>query len=132
MSKVLFVCSFGGAKSVVAAAYFNRLAAESSLPLEGTAVSAETPYDAVLPAAVELLQREGSDVRDFKPRQAGEDDLRNAAHIVSIGCDLDVSGLPVERWDDVPQFSENPERSAEAIRRHVEELVQELREKRRG
>lgn len=121
---VLFLCSYGGAKSVMAASYFNQL----GLPIEATAASAEEPYEAVPAPVAELLAGEGVDVRSFRPRQVTEEDLRTATRVISIGCEV-ASDRAVERWDDVPQASEDLHGSAEAIRRHVEALAAELRER---
>jgi arsenate reductase (thioredoxin) len=128
--RVLFLCQYGGAKSVMAAAYFNRLAEQSGLVAIATAAAAEEPYPAVPPAVVEFLHGEGIEVGTFEPRRVDDHDLRDASRIVSIDCDLGSCGLAnagAERWDDVPKVSEDLPRSASAIRRHVEALVEELR-----
>ncbi|HUR79241.1 MAG TPA: hypothetical protein VM733_00645 [Thermoanaerobaculia bacterium] len=122
MTKVLFLCPHGGAKSVMAAAYFNQLAAERALPFTATSAAAEDPYDAVPEPVADLLQREGVDVRSFRPRHVSEEDLRAAAKVVAIGCAVTAA----ERWDDVPMAGEDLHGSASAIRRHVAALVEEL------
>jgi protein-tyrosine-phosphatase len=127
---ILFLCSFGGAKSVMAASWFNRLAAERGVEEQARAAAAETPYDAVPPPVVELLGNEAIDVSAFRPRAVTREDLETAARVVSIDCDLsalDLTGVAVERWDDVPKVSDGVEASAAAIRGHVEELVERLR-----
>lgn len=123
MQEVLFLCQHGGAKSVIAVSHFNRLAAERGLPFVGTAAAAEDPYDAVPEPVADHLQRDGFDVRAFRPQQAGPDQIGAAARVVSIGCE--VPGAH-ERWDDVPAASEDLEGSVAAIRRHVEVLAAEL------
>ena len=126
--RVLFLCAHGGAKSVMAASYFNRLAGEGALPHAAIAAAAEEPYDSVPAPVAELLLSEGLDVRSFIPRSVGERDVDGAGRIVAIGCELE--GVPVERWDDVPAASEDLEGSAAAIRRHVDALMEELRGRR--
>jgi len=130
---ILFLCAAGGAKSVIAAAYFNRLAEERALPYGAVAAAAEEPYDAVPGPVADFLQGDGFDVRGFKPRRVEDGDVRNAARVVSIDCNLDaveLTGTAVERWDDVPKVSEDLDGSAAAIRRHVEALAEELRGRR--
>ena len=129
-SVVLFMCPYGGAKSVIAAEYFNRAAEASGLPFVAAAVAAETPYDAVPKPVAEFLKNEGFDVASFQPRQVAPSDLASAARVVSIDCDLtklDAGNATIERWDDVPKVSADLPGSAAAIRRHVEQLVAELR-----
>jgi protein-tyrosine-phosphatase len=125
---VLFLCTHGGAKSVMAASYFNRLAHELALPYTAFAASAEDPYDSVPEPVADFLLRDGLDVRTFTPRPVDQDDLSAAEKTITIGCQL--PGADVERWDDVPAASEDLEGSAAAIRRHVEALIEELRGRR--
>ncbi len=120
MSTILFVCPHGGAKSVIAASLFNA----AGLPFRGVAAAGEDPYDSVPAPVVDRLAGQGVDVRAFKPRPVEAGEIEQAARVISIGCD--VSGANVERWEDVPMFSEDPEGSFAAIRRHVDELVGEL------
>ena len=126
---ILFLCSHGGAKSVLAASYFNQLAEAQALPFTATAAASEDPYAAVPEPVADLLEREGCDVRAFRPRAAGAEDVREAAKVVTIGCDapvLDVRDEVLERWDDVPQASEDLHGAAAAIRRHIAALAEEL------
>jgi arsenate reductase len=136
-TSILFLCPYGGAKSVIAASYFNRLAEQQALPYVAVAAAAEEPYAAVPAPVAELLQREGFDVRTFKPRHVASEDVNGAAKVVSIDCNLDavdLGGAIVERWDDVPKVSDGVDASAAAIRRNVETLVEvlakELRDRR--
>jgi arsenate reductase (thioredoxin) len=123
MKEILFLCQHGGAKSVVAASHFNRLAAERGLPFVATAAAAEDPYDAVPTPVADYLLREGCDVRELEPHHVAPAEIETAARIVTIGCDL--AGAH-ERWDDVPAASEDLEGSVAAIRRHVEALAEDL------
>lgn len=126
---ILFLCQYGGAKSVIAASYFNRLAEREGLPDRASAVAAETPYASVPENVASFLAREGFDVASFQPRQVAESDLGAASRVVSIDCDLtklDAAGVAIERWDDVPKVSDDLPGSAEAIRRHVEALIRAL------
>jgi protein-tyrosine-phosphatase len=132
-STILFLCPYGGAKSVIAASYFNRLAEKQSLPYVGVAAAAEEPYDAVPAPVAGLLERDGFDVRSFKPHHVAAADVKAATKIVTIDCNItevDVAGTAVERWDDVPKVSVDLDASAAAIRRHVEALVAELPKRR--
>jgi arsenate reductase len=125
---ILFVCSYGGAKSVMAAAYFNQLARERGLDLLAGAAAAEVPYDAVPTPVADHLQREGFDVRAYKPHRVAAGEIAAAARIITIDCNVAAAegATGVERWDDVPQASVDLDGSAAAIRRHVEALVEEL------
>jgi len=129
MRTILFLCPHGGAKSVIASSYFNRLAEERTLPCAAIAAAAEEPYDAVPSPVSAFLEQEGFDVRAYIPRRVQPEDVRLAAKVVSIDCDLtdlELTEATLERWDDVPMASVDLDASVAAIRRHVEELVAEL------
>jgi protein-tyrosine-phosphatase len=126
--RILFLCTHGGAKSVMAASYFNRRAEELALPYAASAASTEDPYASVPEPVADFLQRDGFEIRAFTPRRVEERDLRDATMTVTIGCLL--PGVQAERWDDVPAASDDLEGSAAAIRRHVEALIEELRVRR--
>ena len=129
MKEILFLCQHGGAKSVIAAAHFNRLAAERGLPFVATAAAAEDPYDAVPAPVAGYLQREGFDVCELKPHHVAAEEIESAARIVAIGCNLagaEGGEAVSDCWDDVPPASEDLEGSVAAIRRHVEALAEDL------
>lgn len=126
---ILFLCPHGGAKSPVAASYFNRRVQERSLPYQGVAAAAEEPYQSVPEPVAQFLEQEGFNVRSFKPRRTNHRDLRSASRIISIGCDLekfDHPGRSIESWDDVLMMSEDLEGSVESIRAHIDQLIEQL------
>lgn len=123
VSTVLFVCEHGSAKSVVAAAHFNRLAEERGLPLR--AISRGTvPDEEMAPPAVAGLLGDGLKPNDPVPRKLAQADL-DAAHRVITFCDLppDLQTVsPVERWE-VPPVSVDYARSREAMLSGIEQLL---------
>ena len=85
---ILFLCPHNAAKSVLAAAYFDRLARERGLDYR--AASAGTnPDDAPSPAVVAMLRDEGIDVAGHRPRRVTTEDLTSAHRVISLGCDPD-------------------------------------------
>lgn len=125
---ILFLCPHNAAKSVLAAAYFDRLARERHLDFR--AASAGTSPDAVPSAAVvALLQEDGIDVSGHRPRRVTTEDMTNAYRVISLGCDMEelpVASALVDRWDDVPLASQDLDASRAAIRHHLDQLLQEL------
>jgi len=125
---VLFVCPHNAAKSVIAVAYFRRLAAEAGLDLVADSAGTE-PEEAVWPSVLELLRRDGLDVEDRRPRRVTDRDLARARLVVSMGCALPAELGPVprvEQWDDLPLASEDLVAARDAVRRRVEDLVGRL------
>ena len=123
---ILFVCEHGSAKSVVAAAHFNRIAAARGLPFR--AISRGTVPDAEMaPAAVEGLLGDGLKPGDPAPTKLEQPDLDSAVRVVTF-CAL-PPGLqarsPVEQWE-VPPVSTEYAASREAMLVQIERLLREL------
>lgn len=126
--QVLFMCPHGAAKSVLASAYFQRLAKERGLNVRVDAAGTD-PDPEVGKAVAAHLTKTGYALPIEKPRKVTPRDLEQADVVVSLGCDL--AGLPQPRgtmlkWDDVPGPGENFAAADQAIRKHVEALVDEL------
>jgi arsenate reductase len=123
---VLFLCPHGAAKSVLASAYFQRLARERGLNVRVD--SAGTDPDAeVSPAIAAHLKKNGYPVPIEKPRRVTTSDLEAADVVISMGCDLkDLPDGRLVRWDDVPGPSEDFARADERIRERVVQLIDEL------
>jgi protein-tyrosine-phosphatase len=126
--KVLFICPHGAAKSVLASAYFQRIAKERGLNVQVDFAGTE-PDSAVAPKVVQRLKARGYPPPTNQPRRVTAEDLASADLVISLGCDL--TGLPpaagaFRRWDDVPPPSEDFDKADEAILRRVGELVEEL------
>jgi len=124
---VVFVCEHGAAKSVVATAYFNKLAAERGLPFRAT-FRGTTPQDNLSVRAVEGLKADGVAIPSGKPTAINDKDVADATHIFAIGCTLPEkarqSGKAAD-WSDVPDDQGyGPMR--DAIVRHVKQLLDEL------
>jgi arsenate reductase (thioredoxin) len=125
--EVVFVCEHGAAKSVIATAYFNKLAAERNLPVRAT-FRGTTPQDDLSVRAVAGLKEDGVAVPSGKPSAISDADVSGATHIFAIGCTLpdkaQRSGKAAD-WSDVPDDQGyGPMR--DAIVRHVKELLDQL------
>ena len=126
--RVLFMCPHGAAKSVLASAYFERLAREKGLNVRVEARGTE-PDPAVSPKVAQHLTTNGYPVPVTKPQLVTPDDLASADVVISLGCD--VRALPVRpgtlrQWDDVPGPGEDFAGADAAIQRRVAALVDEL------
>lgn len=124
---VLFVCEHGAAKSVLAAAYFARMAEGRGLALRARFAGVE-PDAEIAPRVATELAADGIDLRDQRPRRVSREDLARAWRVVSFGCDLSglaPPGRPVERWDDVPPVSADFTRARAAIVARLGRLLEE-------
>jgi arsenate reductase len=122
---ILFLCPHNAAKSVIAAAYCERLAAERGLTLRARSAGTD-PDPGVSPGVAGALLAEGIDVRAHRPRRVTAEELASASRVVSLGCDLGgiaLPGLAVERWDDVPSPSADLTRARAVIAARVRQLV---------
>jgi hypothetical protein len=125
---VLFVCQHGAAKSVLAAACFQRLADARGARVRALAAGTE-PDPELAPAVVRALLAEGIDLRGERPRPLLAADVASARRVVSFGPEVRSPGpsaLPVLRWDDVPALSEDFERGRAAILARLPALLEEV------
>jgi arsenate reductase len=123
---VVFVCQHGAAKSVLAAALLERLAAEQGVLLRALARGTE-PEPRVTPAVAAGLLAEGIDIEAWQPRLVTHDDLAPAWRIISFGPDLShllPEGANVEAWDDIPAVANSLPAAQAAIAGRLPELVQ--------
>jgi arsenate reductase (thioredoxin) len=126
-STVIFVCEHGSAKSVVAAAYFNRIAGDKKLGFR--AVSRGITPDAELAQpAVKGLLADGIILPLEKPTKLTTAEASAALRVVSF-CDLtnDIKGKTVQRWE-APPISEDYSKARDVIVRKVEDLIHSLQE----
>ena len=127
MKTVLFVCLHGAAKSVLAAADFERLAGARGL--EARAVFAGTePDPEIAPKVLGELLAEGVDLRGQRPRRVTREDMTGASRVVTFGCELGplAAGAPVERWDDVPAVGDDFRNARAAIEARLTRLLDDL------
>ena len=124
---VLFVCLHGSAKSLIAAEYFNRLAAARGLPARATSTGTE-PDETIPPRVTQGLGADGIDVARRRPRRPTQADLDESAVVVTFACDLgDLAARAprIERWDDVPAVSEDFKRARDVIVAKITALLED-------
>lgn len=128
---VVFVCEHGAAKSVIATAYFNKMAAARGLPYRAT-FRGTAPQDDLSVRAVAGLRGDGLTIPSGKPAAISDRDVEAATHIFAIGCTLPAnaraSGKAAD-WSDVPD-DQGYAPMRDAIVRHVTELLDQLQAKR--
>jgi arsenate reductase len=128
---ILFVCEHGAAKSVIAAAYFDKLAKERGLNYR--AVFRGTNPDPTLALAAEKgLKEDGINTHGWKPELVTKKDLDAASEIVTLGCDLpgkDAVSGKITEWNDVPSVSQDYQVARDDIVKRVRSLVDDLAKK---
>jgi catechol 2,3-dioxygenase-like lactoylglutathione lyase family enzyme/protein-tyrosine-phosphatase len=123
---VLFVCEHGSAKSVIAAAHFQRLA--DAARLEVRAMSRGTdPDSAFTPNTLDGLARDGLRPLDEAPSRLSQKDLAAAERVV-VFCQLPAaySHESTEQWENIPPVSEDYDQARRAITQRLEQLLREL------
>ena len=127
--RVVFVCEHGSVKSVMAAHWFNRLAAEHKAPFRAISRGV-APDDAIPPAVAHNLARDGFDVAGFTPKRLEKADLVGAVQVVAIGIDsplfAEAKEIPVSRWRDIPPASTEYAASRDAMRARMGGLLDSL------
>lgn len=124
---VLFVCHHGAAKSVIAAAHCQRLAAERGLELITT--SAGLDPDETIPAHVrDGLADDGLHPNFSTPVRVSDAMASRACRVVLLGvsdAEAGLDGVDVVQWD-VPAVSDGYDAARKAIVAKVTALVDEI------
>ena len=122
--KVLFICEHGSAKSVIAAAHFDRIAHERGL--ESRSVSRGThPDDAYPPHVLAGLAGDELAPLDESPRKLSDTDFAEATHVIAF-CDVEVPDdlrAKLYSWTDVPAVSDSYEAARQEIVRRIERIL---------
>jgi arsenate reductase (thioredoxin) len=125
---VLFVCEHGAAKSLIAAAYFDKLAKDLRLP-HRAAFRGVNPDSALNPVAKRGLEKDGLDVSGWKPILVTQKDVEEASRIITLGCSLPPGtqvGRQVTNWSDIPSPSQNYSDARDQIKKQVRKLVDDM------
>jgi len=126
---VLFVCEHGAAKSVIAAAHFNKIAKERGLPYR--AVARGTAPDKSIPEGVRKgLEQAGLELTVETPVMVGQADVNGAKRVVTFEVALPSTissskAVPTD-WKAVPSVSADFGVASADIKRRVEALIDEL------
>jgi protein-tyrosine-phosphatase len=125
--KIVFVCEHGAAKSILAAAYFNKMAREKNLSL--TAIARGTHPDAELsPKTIAGLREDGLTPIESIPTKLSLADVESVQRIVSF-CELPEEYYQeaiVEQWGGVPPVSEDYEKARDVIVQRLQKLMSDL------
>lgn len=123
---IVFICEHGAAKSVIAAAYFNKLAAERHLNFHAIARGV-TPQPGPSTSTIAGLKKDGLPVTDEKPRALSRQDVQHAVRVVAF-CPVPTSLMRRNRVSsfDVPEPKDGYDASRDAIIAHVKKLINEL------
>lgn len=125
---ILFVCEHGAAKSVIATAYFDKLAKERGLRYRAT-FRGTNPDPALAAAAVAGLKADGIDTRGWKPQQVTREDLDAASRVVTMGCEVpgkEAAAGKLMEWNEISSPSQNYAVARDEIMKRVESLIDEL------
>ncbi len=122
---IVFVCEHGAAKSVIAAAYFNKFAIEKNLGLRAIA-RGTNPEAGLSVKAVAGLQKDGLVPNVQVPRRLSPADVQSVEKIISFGEPLKEfrHQIVIERWDDIPPVSEGYEKARDAILAKINQLLE--------
>jgi protein-tyrosine-phosphatase len=124
---IVFVCEHGAAKSIMAAAYFNRIARDRNLPLR--AIARGTQPDSALSAiTVAGLQEDGLTPNESIPQKLSLEEMEAAEQIIMF-CELPAEfqqKVKIEQWNDVPPVSEDYETARDILVEHLNHLIDNL------
>ena len=121
---IIFVCEHGAAKSIIAAAYFNKLAEERNSMVRAIARGTH-PDSELLPMAMTGLREDGLTTTELVPQKLSLADVDSAQRIITF-CELPAEykqKASVEYWDGVPPVSEDYQKARDEIVERVNQLL---------
>jgi arsenate reductase len=126
-SMIVFVCEHGAAKSIIAAAYFNRFARERNLRFH--AIARGTYPDAELsPITIAGLHEDGLTPNETVPQKLSLAEAASAQQIISF-CELPnefKQKVRIEQWNAIPPVSENYAKARDMIVEYLKHLINNL------
>ena len=126
-SVIVFVCEHGAAKSIIAAAYFNKLAGEKNLDIRAIARGTD-PDEELSPKTIAGLGKDGLTPMESIPQKLSRADVESARRIIAF-CELPEEyqrKSSIENWDDVPPVSEDYEMARDVIIGHLDHLMNNM------
>ena len=123
-SIIVFVCEHGAAKSIIAAAYFNHLAAEMGSDLRAVA-RGTNPDPELSPQTIKGLSEDGLTPQESFPKNLSLEDVQSAQQIITF-CELPVGyqgQASIERWDGVPPVSEDYKKARDVITERIRQML---------
>jgi arsenate reductase len=131
VKRILFVCVHNAGRSVMAEAFFNRLADGRAEALSAGTEPQGTPH----PEVVRSMNEVGFDVSDHTGLLLTDEMVASAERVITMGCAVDEAACPaivyadVEDWGLPDPKDQPPERVREIrdeIQRRVADLAREL------
>jgi len=127
-SQVVFVCEHGAAKSVIAAAYFNQLAAQRGTSLRAVARGSD-PQPEPSKTTMAGLRKDGLEAAPATPQPVTGGDVRSSFQVVAFDC-IEPAMRPLSAmglcWNDVPAIANGYDAVRDRIHAHVTTLLDEL------
>lgn len=124
---VVFVCQHGTAKSMLAAAHFNRLAEQENLPYRAISRGL-TPEDSLQTATKQGLEQDGIDTAKLEIGKMSSELGQQAQRVVLISVEQAPPYLSqAERWQDIPAISKDYAAARDATLRHLHDLLKQLK-----
>jgi arsenate reductase len=121
---IVFVCEHGTAKSVIAAAYFNKLAQERNSEVHAIARGMH-PDAELSPKAITGLRDDGLSPTELVPQKLSLEDVESAQRIITF-CELPAEyqqKANVEHWNGVPPVSEDYQKARDAILERINRFL---------
>ena len=125
---IVFVCEHGGARSTIASVYFNKIARENHLPYQSI-FRGLTPDSVITNETKKGLIEDGFETTSLSPVRLSEKDIHTNTLLISLDCAPPPLYNSYHSWKGIPMISEDYVTARNAIIKHVNELINELKNK---
>ena len=122
-SSIVFVCEHGAAKSILAAALFNRFASDMGLDLRAIARGTD-PDNELSPHTISGLSKDGLYPTELIPQKLAQADIESAQCVIAFGeVPIEYQSVVVERWEEIPAVSESYEAARDVIAERIRRFL---------
>ena len=123
---IVFVCEHGGARSTIASLYFNKLAKENHLEYQSV-FRGLSPDSTISKETRNGLAKDSFETATLSPVALHTSDVKSDVMLISLDCKVPSQYLIDKTWNGIPAISENYVAARNAIVKHLNELIIELK-----
>jgi protein-tyrosine-phosphatase len=128
-TEVVFVCERGVTRSLMAASYFNQIAAERRLQFRAIPRASKDNNGEPSTVVIETLRADGIDVGTFHPTLVTSKDVSSANRVITLSTTLNTNIMTdnksIEQWNDLPPLGDLNVFGV-ALKQKVGHLIDEL------
>jgi len=125
---IVFVCEHGGARSIIASLYFNKMAKENHIQYRSV-FRGLVPDSVITTQTAAGLRADGFETTPLTPLALSAQDFSKDILLISLDCKPPSTFQTYLTWNGIPPISENYVAARNEIVRRLNELIIDLKKR---